>query len=569
MKIFRLTVLFLCIASAVFSQETTDRTLHHLSNKACKQKDYETIYRHFDTLNRLNSEKHPGLFQCLVEAAFYTGHRKAFQQLIDTAGKNAFPDSVAQSLAKLKGRLTTFKTMLSTADSLIRKGNYTIARLHLVAFKDSFSQFPLPYYRLAKVNIETEDYLLAKDNIQKCLAIDSSYAKAWALKSKFYFRQSKYDKAKAILDTAIHYEPSNARFYFQKGIFCYKLKDTNCMLKQFSKAVELNDTVADYHYYLGYTNLLKGNSEKGMKNFNRVLSLDKDHRLAMEKMGITAFMMGKYIRAIRLGRQLIEQNPGNSTYHFLVGASYHEKGSSEFEEKMAIKHLSKAIQLRPDSGIYYTLRGKAYKTLDQYKKALRDFKKSLELIPYNFGNYKGLHHIYSYYGSPFTNEQKAKAIARRCYDTFKRQYQLAYQDDESYFKAAKCLKMLQEFREENYTDEIISNFEKALSYAPGNREYLKELIVYLFDNSKYEQLIKYAKKGVAQHPSEVKYWFYLAKALRQSEAHKEALHYLNQGLNVHPRSTLLLRQRANVHEKLGKQENAKEDRQKIKTLHRK
>ncbi len=76
-------------------------------------------------------------------------------------------------------------------------------------------------------------------------------------------------------------------------------------------------------------------------------------------------------------RDLVAKNDGDFRYHFHAGNSYFDVAKME----EAVKHLSRAIELKPDFVKAYVNLGNAYDEMNQLDKALQTYHKALEIEP--------------------------------------------------------------------------------------------------------------------------------------------------------------------------------------------
>jgi tetratricopeptide (TPR) repeat protein len=86
---------------------------------------------------------------------------------------------------------------------------------------------------------------------------------------------------------------------------------------------------------------------------------------------------GQFDQAIEEFRLALEQNPEHPMAHFGLALAYMQSD----KEDEALKEFGWVIEHKPDMAVAYANRGILLDRMGQYRKALADYKKSLELDP--------------------------------------------------------------------------------------------------------------------------------------------------------------------------------------------
>ncbi|HEV3512165.1 MAG TPA: tetratricopeptide repeat protein [Candidatus Sulfotelmatobacter sp.] len=82
--------------------------------------------------------------------------------------------------------------------------------------------------------------------------------------------------------------------------------------------------------------------------------------------------------AFRLAATL---NPASPLPEFFIGELYSPIGATDESQRSAVRSLTAAIALDPKFGPAYALRAEAFSNLKEYRQAIRDYGKVLELTP--------------------------------------------------------------------------------------------------------------------------------------------------------------------------------------------
>ena len=117
------------------------------------------------------------------------------------------------------------------------------------------------------------------------------------------------------------------------------------------------------------------------------------------EMGNLATTEGRYKDAVDFFSKSIKAKPDKITYIMRGNANDYLQNF-----KLAISDYTKAINMDPDYFPTYINRGDTYRKLKEYKKAIKDFKKTLKLSPDNCIVYYKLAGLYS------IKKDKKKAI---------------------------------------------------------------------------------------------------------------------------------------------------------------
>jgi len=143
-------------------------------------------------------------------------------------------------------------------------------------------------------------------------------------------------------------------------------------------------------------------------------------------------------QAFELAKNILERGDNDGPAHYLLGFVYRRKGQFEKaiaeleiarelepnsaeitaglgtvlaaagKPKEAINMLEKAVRLNPNPPSWYLMTlGTCYRRIEQYEKALNEYKKAIQLQPDNLFAHMHLAVIYVYLGQ----EEKAKAEA--------------------------------------------------------------------------------------------------------------------------------------------------------------
>lgn len=134
-----------------------------------------------------------------------------------------------------------------------------------------------------------------------------------------------------------------------------------------------------YQYNLALFHMNNGNIDEAIKYFNKSISLDAQHYLSYNGLGIAYLMKGEFKTAIDYFQKSLQLNPALTEAHNYMGTAYQELGmldKAEQEFRTAASDANYKSKELP----YYNL-ARLYFTKDILKDALYYVQKSIEANP--------------------------------------------------------------------------------------------------------------------------------------------------------------------------------------------
>lgn len=183
--------------------------------------------------------------------------------------------------------------------------------------------------------------------------------------------------------------PDVAQYHNNKGVTLFEmgnhkgLEGNEKAEKQYLKnaveaykaAVELDSTVADYHYNLSKALFITYNVDDAISECATALQSNPEkaeyHCLYAQIFG----QIGEYKKAEDEARKSLEINSNNAEAYRVLGMALERL--NQFDE--AISAFRQAIQINPDNGIYHSYLGIVLYTLGHYREALKEHKADLAL----------------------------------------------------------------------------------------------------------------------------------------------------------------------------------------------
>jgi serine/threonine-protein kinase len=199
-----------------------------------------------------------------------------------------------------------------------------------------------------------------------------------------YDQAGNVDKAIESFQNALHSDSESAaayaglgEAYVQKYIENPDPQWLRLARSNASRAVQLNELLADTHVSMGMVQLRSGKSEDAEREFRRALDLEPGNAEAALRLAQSLAAQGRAKDAEDSYRKLLKSHPDDWRAHHYLGALLYEK--NRYEE--AIACFQQAAKLAPDNAGVYRLLGSAYQMLDRDAEAAESLQKALAIRP--------------------------------------------------------------------------------------------------------------------------------------------------------------------------------------------
>lgn len=122
---------------------------------------------------------------------------------------------------------------------------------------------------------------------------------------------------------------------------------------------------------------LREDVEERLKDYARAIELDPRNTEAWQARALTYAEQGKLENAVADFNKLLKDNDENVTAHLALGEVL--TNMEKFDD--ALKHIERAIKLKPDSALGFTLRARLHVAQKDVKAALADLDQALKVDP--------------------------------------------------------------------------------------------------------------------------------------------------------------------------------------------
>lgn len=367
------------------------------------------------------------------------------------------------------------------------------------------------WIRLANASLFAFRRSDAKKYINKSIKVEPKNAEAYYQKARMVFDLSRnVVECRKLMDKAVQYDSKNSLYFFYRGIYLQENRELAEAGKDYEKAISLGHKnqgmFRNYALLLGQLN----QPEKALKYINKAIDMYPSAANYKSRADIHFFSVNPdkacedYRRAVNGGYnqslekyRLLMDNKHLNKYRLTAGVLANLKLF-----KQAIKAYSKAIAATKDTASNYLNRGFCYFSLKEYKKAEKDYLKSLS-YPSQHDKANKIQLLNNLSVLYFKQGKYKKSIAYS-----KETFKVDSKNARAYVNIGFALNLL------GKPDEAIKNFEQALTINPQNfRAFGHRAVSHLLlDNP--TQALKDARQSLAIQPQFDNAWVAMGHAKR-------------------------------------------------------
>ena len=217
----------------------------------------------------------------------------------------------------------------------------------------------------------------ARADLESAIRLDRGRLYAYFLRGILYLREHAPHKALSDFDKAIELSAKeNPELYVKRAHALGEMGQPEEALAEYKRALQMQPDLAEAYYGLG--NLFKelGRSEEALEAYNETIRLAPEQEAPFLNRGVILHSRGEFEKAIADYTRVIQSD------HPRVEAAYNNRGAAYFETgryREAKTDLDEAIRRNPNYREALFTRGQTGKALGNYKEAIADFEKVLNL----------------------------------------------------------------------------------------------------------------------------------------------------------------------------------------------
>ncbi|EGC40514.1 hypothetical protein DICPUDRAFT_146678 [Dictyostelium purpureum] len=194
----------------------------------------------------------------------------------------------------------------------------------------------------------------------------------------FFVNSGKYKEAIAIFTTVIENNPLIPSSYLGRGTSNAFLGDLDEAIYDFSKAIELDNTSSDAYKRRGQSKVARGMEYEALEDFNQAVAFDKesDYDIYYNR-GLLHYQMRNYERALKDFKKVVSIEPQHTLAWNRIGLCLNVNGYP----MEAYNAFLQSISIDPNFEASYTNIGQCWRDLGIFDKSLEAFNKALEICP--------------------------------------------------------------------------------------------------------------------------------------------------------------------------------------------
>ena len=356
-------------------------------------------------------------------------------------------------------------------------------------------------------------------------------------KAKTNMDKEEYHEVISLCDKALKINGNLPKAYSFRGNARLELGEYKTAVEDFSEAIKREPNEAKHYYDRSWTYYRLDNSEYAIMDISKALELEPQNPLYIHSKGQFEYWVNRYNEAIFDITRGIKLLPTAKKY-ILRGDCYCEL--ERYNEALA--DYNTAIEIDNENALAYYSRGYLYKILEKLELAELDFKKAIELCPYDDTSMVELGFIKIQSGSKeamnyINNAININPTADNYYNRVKVRYTILKREDSlKHLSGGKFVKYYGDeiFNEKQAIDDI-EDLNKAIELDSDNKTYIQQRSRRYIYLKQYDKALKDSEALTEIEPDN-KNW-YVLKAFcemymgKLNEAIENANRYLSMNYN--------------------------------------
>ena len=217
----------------------------------------------------------------------------------------------------------------------------------------------------------------AVEDISYAIKLNKNYARAYYNLGNVLYAAGAHDEAIKNYDKAIKLRPKEAWFYINRASAKHDAGYTEDAQKDYEESISINKRVSDSHIGMSNIYLSQNDLDKALEYAERAVEIQPKNAVSLNHRGWVLYKLGKVDeamfdlnRAINYAPRLQLAYNNRAVCHVALG---------DLDE--AIEDYDRCIDLSGGTGTPTTLsnRAVAYEGQKEYKKAMADFEKAIEI----------------------------------------------------------------------------------------------------------------------------------------------------------------------------------------------
>ncbi len=245
-----------------------------VARRSMQNNDYERAIRHLQRV--LELRKNDLSTQCLLADAYLEiGEYENAITTYEKLSEPTLPESISNRICARK------------AIALYYQGEKSASVEALQQCIKLFPTNPESFCFLGQIQASQEiPSQIAIDNLNKAINLDSNYVEAWYQLARYNMETKQYLKARELLFKAIEINPLHGKSQSRLGMVYYYLHNFDLAKKAYQTALAINPEDFNTHYNLGEVYYADNDTVRAIKEFKQTLNYNPGHVEANFKLGL-------------------------------------------------------------------------------------------------------------------------------------------------------------------------------------------------------------------------------------------------------------------------------------------
>ena len=234
------------------------------------------------------------------------------------------------------------------------------------------------YHERGNLYLKRKELDLALADFNMAIKIEPKNADFYSFRGMVYGEKNDYDAALADFNTAIQLVPGNAFYYHNRGIAYERKNMLDQALADLNKAIEMNQNIDTAYSWRAMVHYQKGNMEFALADCNSAIKLNPKNGKSYFYRAFICRDKGNFNQALTDFSRAIELAPDDGSLYYNRGTVYYVK----LQFGKAISDFTRAIELtaiKTDLATTYDYRGRCYAKIKDLDRAIADYSKAIEL----------------------------------------------------------------------------------------------------------------------------------------------------------------------------------------------
>jgi choline-sulfatase len=234
------------------------------------------------------------------------------------------PESLKADLADPKDKLWEFHNILKAEDAFHR-GNDDQAETLLREVQEVDPQIYVIPYMLGESALRRQDWEVAADQLQRCLALNPNFDNAMTGLARAWSKLGRRDEAKSWLQKALQINPENYRAWYEAGLL-EAANEPAAALSHYQKAIAIQPNYPPGQRELGLALFQRKDYAAAAVHLERALALGLDDAHIRNFLGICYSQTNHLQKSIASYQAALRLDPNLAEAHLNLAYNLHRAG---------------------------------------------------------------------------------------------------------------------------------------------------------------------------------------------------------------------------------------------------